>query len=354
MRKFLALCSFLCGVIFAGGAYAADEIDCYAETYNAFGINGARAIKVYFDVDKVNAKDGCDTSFNNLKNSLGNLVTNQDIAGFVVLGSASLSNSTHKAETDLCKKKLNQNGNIALACDRAEFVLKNIIPDSVKGDGDVLHGGRWAYALKDKKVLVLNMSDINDRTYFNDMNNANQQTEISTTVLVLPKGVTCNDSEELTKAKKIMKQYENDSKFPGVCKEVLTFCPDADKLKLVTREQFGKIEKCMGELAKLGFDTGDWDLWVKIDGLYKKLDGLLAGLSVWKNAEGKFNTSRLLSDSVAAVVLGTTSGVITSTLVKKNQIKKGFESLRCMVGGQPVADYGDEFVVGATATAYSR
>ena len=353
MRKFLALCSFLCGVIFAGGAYAADKADCYAETNDAFGINGARAIKVFFDADKVNAKDGCDTFFNNLKNSLGNLVTNQDIAGFVVLGSASLSNSTHQAETDLCKNKLTQKGNIALACDRAEFVLKNIIPDSVKGADMVLHGGRWAWALRDKKVLVLNMSDTNDRTYFNDMGDANNQTEISTTVLVLPKGVTCNDSEELKNAQIIMEKYKSDSKFPAVCNEVLTFCPDADKLKLVTREQFGKIEKCMGELA-LVFDTGDWDLWVKIDGLYKKLDGLLAGLSVWKNAEGKFNTSRLLSDSVAAVVLGTTSGVITSTLVKKNQIKKGFESLRCMVGGQPVADYGDEFVVGATATAYSR
>lgn len=354
MRKFLALCSFLCGVIFAGGAYAANESDCYSGTNNAFGINGARAIKVFFDVDKVDGRAGCDQFFADLKNSLSNLVTNQDIAGFVVLGSASLSNSTHQAETDLCKKKLNQNGNIALACDRAEFVLKNIIPDSVKGDGDVLHGGRWTYALKDKKVLVLNMSDINDRTYFNDMNNANQQTEISTTVLVIPKGVTCNDSEELKIAQGVMSEYKEDPEFPEICKVVLEICPDSDKLKLITREQFGNIEECMGELAKKGKDTGDWELWVKIDGLYKKLDGLLAGLSVWKNAEGKFNTSRLLSDSVAAVVLGTTSGVITSTLVKKNQIKKGFESLRCMVGGQPVADYGDEFVVGATATAYSR
>ena len=351
MRKFLALCSFLCGVIFAGGAYAANERDCYSETNNAFGINGARAIQIYFNIDEVGEKNGCGDFFKTLKSSLNNLATSQDIAGFVVLGSASRSNSNHRATTAECQSKLKESGNIALACDRAEFVLANIIPDNVRNS--VQRGNNAASELSDKKVLVLNMSDTNDRTYLNT-GDANQQTEISTTVLVIPKGVTCKDSEELTKAKKIMKQYENDSKFPGVCKEVLTFCPDADKLKLVTRGQFGKIEECMGELAKLGFDTGDWDLWLKIDGLYKKLDGLLAGLSVWKNAEGKFNTSRLLSDSVAAVVLGTTSGVITSTLVKKNQIKKGFESLRCMVGGQPVADYGDEFVVGATATAYSH
>ncbi|MCR5193955.1 MAG: hypothetical protein K6B71_00305 [Alphaproteobacteria bacterium] len=351
MRKFLALCSFLCGVIFAGGAYAANESDCYSETNDAFGVDGARAIQIYFDVDKVNEKSGCKEYFEGLKSSLNNLATSQDIAGFIVLGSASRSSSNHKATTAECQSKLKETGNIALACDRAEFVLANIIPDNVRNN--VQRGNNAASGLSGKKVLVLNMSDTNDRTYLNT-GDANQQTEISTTVLVIPKGVTCNDSEKLKNAQKIMEKYENDKNFPNVCKTVLTYCPDGEDLHFVTKEEFGNIEECMGELAKLGFDTGDWDLWVKIDGLYKKLDGLLAGLSVWKNAEGKFNTSRLLSDSVAAVVLGTTSGVITSTLVKKNQIKKGFESLRCMVGGQPVADYGDEFVVGATATAYSR
>ncbi len=68
--------------------------------------------------------------------------------------------------------------------------------------------------------------------------------------------------------------------------------------------------------------------------------------SVWKNEEGKFNTSRLVSDSVAGVVLGTAGGLITSSVVKKNQVKNGFEDIKCVVGGQVVADYGDEFLVG--------
>ena len=74
----------------------------------------------------------------------------------------------------------------------------------------------------------------------------------------------------------------------------------------------------------------------------------IGGKSVWTNAQGKFNTARLASDSIAGVVLGTAGGLITSHVVKKNQIKKGFENIMCTVGGQSVANYGDEFTVGIT------
>ncbi len=78
------------------------------------------------------------------------------------------------------------------------------------------------------------------------------------------------------------------------------------------------------------------------------LDGIKADFDVsrWKNAEGKFNTSRLVSDSVAGVVLGTAGGLITSSVVKKNQVKKGFEDISCTVGGQVVAGWDDQFRVG--------
>lgn len=79
-----------------------------------------------------------------------------------------------------------------------------------------------------------------------------------------------------------------------------------------------------------------------------KLDKLSSGFktSVWKDEEGKFNTSRLLSDSVAGVVLGTAGGLITSSVVKKNQVENGFEDIQCTVGGQVVAGWGDQFQVG--------
>lgn len=81
---------------------------------------------------------------------------------------------------------------------------------------------------------------------------------------------------------------------------------------------------------------------------HSNLSGMAKGFkkSVWKDEEGKFNTSRLVSDSVAGVVLGTAGGLITSNVVKKNQVENGFEDLKCTIGGQVVADWGDQFRVG--------
>ena len=82
---------------------------------------------------------------------------------------------------------------------------------------------------------------------------------------------------------------------------------------------------------------------IKIGGLYKKLDGMSNDfkVSVWKNADGNFNTARLTSDSIAAVVLGTTGALVTSNVVKKNQVSSGFEDINCQIGGQTVAGWKD-------------
>ena len=71
----------------------------------------------------------------------------------------------------------------------------------------------------------------------------------------------------------------------------------------------------------------------------EKLDSIFAGLkkNKWRNEEGKFNTARLASDSIAGVVLGTTGGLITSSVMKKKQVEQGFEDLQCIVGGQRIA-----------------
>lgn len=72
----------------------------------------------------------------------------------------------------------------------------------------------------------------------------------------------------------------------------------------------------------------------------------LEDVSKWKTADGKFNTARLASDSIAGVVLGTAGGLITSNVVKKHQVEDGFEDLQCVIGGQTVAGWGDEFTIG--------
>lgn len=95
--------------------------------------------------------------------------------------------------------------------------------------------------------------------------------------------------------------------------------------------------------------NGDLDASrTRINTIANSLKGLTGNLetSVWKNKEGSFNTARLLSDSVAGVVLGTAGGLITSNIVKRNQIKGGFEDIKCTIGGQVVAEFKDDFRVG--------
>ena len=89
-------------------------------------------------------------------------------------------------------------------------------------------------------------------------------------------------------------------------------------------------------------------LITRVKKTHQELQKRQAGLkvSVWKDDKGNFNTARLVSDSVAGVVLGTAGGLITSSVVKKNQVENGFEDLKCTVGGQIVADWGDQFRVG--------
>ena len=86
----------------------------------------------------------------------------------------------------------------------------------------------------------------------------------------------------------------------------------------------------------------------KVHSAMSVLNAFAAGqdASVWRNADGKFNTARLASDATAGVILGTAGGLISNKLIKKNQVKKGFEGIGCYVGGQAVAEFGDEFTVG--------
>ncbi|MBR1380801.1 MAG: hypothetical protein IJ560_04445 [Alphaproteobacteria bacterium] len=92
----------------------------------------------------------------------------------------------------------------------------------------------------------------------------------------------------------------------------------------------------------------DETIRVRISASINKIKKYQANLdaSVWKSADGDFNTARLASDSIAGVVLGTTGALVTSHIVKKNQLKSGFEGISCTIGGQEVATYGDEFTVG--------
>ncbi len=111
-------------------------------------------------------------------------------------------------------------------------------------------------------------------------------------------------------------------------------CSDSDK-----EIKNGKCEWTAKYVAGL-----ESDLDSKFNGLTATIGGFEK--NVWRDENGEFNTARLASDSIAGVVLGTVGGIVTSNLVKKAQVKQGFEDIGCYIGGQSVAGYGDEFNVG--------
>ncbi len=68
--------------------------------------------------------------------------------------------------------------------------------------------------------------------------------------------------------------------------------------------------------------------------------------SVWRDKEGKLNVARIVSDSVAGVALGTTGGVVINNMMKKDQVEDGFEDLKCKIGTEVVAEWGEVFRAG--------
>lgn len=124
-----------------------------------------------------------------------------------------------------------------------------------------------------------------------------------------------------------------------------------ERLRAACGKNLGNDEvvKIMKELARNPIVQGEYPTVGVYGILYdieKDVSAWNLKTSVWKNKEGKFNTARLVSDATAGVVLGTVGSIITSKIIKKNQVKQGFEDLRCVIGGQDVANWGDEFRVG--------
>lgn len=308
MKKIILLCCFLCGMVFAGGAMA---YDCVSYTRGLARIDKS-VIYLYFGENKDTAtvSDECDASkgkgFDDVKTYLKGIWDQGNVTGFYVLGSASRTGQA-AYNSELAKK-------------RANYVYTNILP----ADSYVT-----TRSMGESEATVLGQTD--GTTRYNDR---------YAVIIVIWKQHTCT-AETVDLLEKIRQMGKDVSE----CRDVMNYCKDGTQSKdVLFEDKLNKLHECA---SKLNIDV-DFDSWYRVDTAYNNLSALLAGLSVWKNADGGFNTSRLLSDSIAAVVLGTTSGVITSKLVKKSQIKKGFESLQCTIGGQHIADWGDSFMVGMT------
>ncbi len=154
----------------------------------------------------------------------------------------------------------------------------------------------------------------------------------------------------------------NQSKYNETCKNVDAVVSNSGKPKVAEvqqsascnnslyTEQIGELKREIADLKAQSNNQSNGVDTAKIrnaqDKLTKFFDALDKNRSVWKNADGSFNAVRLASDLTAGVVLGTVGGVVSGVLIKKSQVEKGFDALNCTVGGQKIADWGDEFRVG--------
>lgn len=156
------------------------------------------------------------------------------------------------------------------------------------------------------------------------------------------------DQQKIKMLEQLSVQYVGNQEIVTRINQIFTYCADAP-VEAVFNTMIIQLNEIVDQTEKDNDAVEQQSLArSRIESAAKTLQGIESGLrvSAWRNDEGKFNTSRLLSDSIAGVVLGTAGGLITSNVVKKNQVEDGFEDLQCTVGGQVVASWGDEFRVG--------
>ena len=156
-------------------------------------------------------------------------------------------------------------------------------------------------------------------------------------------GYEC-DQTQINNLLTLQVEYATNTSIVAQINQVIEYC-DGDPSEIVFNSMINQIN-----IAISGVNTQAEQNQAnqRIDQAVATLNTIRDGLRVnkWRNEEGKFNTSRLLSDSIAGVVLGTAGGLITSSVVRKSQVSDGFEDMQCTIGGQVVAGWGDQFRVG--------
>lgn len=336
MKKFLVFFVVVFGIV--GGAMAGYEGtqsdskggngSCIFRPNNA---NEDAPYAVYFKTGEYTVSSECGGYFDKVKNDLKKLWQDGNVAYFVVVASAD-------GQGD-------QNGfdNGTLSTQRYNYVITNgIVPNGAKIDRQGWVSG-----------------SVSSNAFGDSVKNPEYRSVYIYPVWARPectneikKGIEDN-LKLLQEAGKKYPESENIKKLIGNYTEAQQICnrgprlgkQDSERLAFLLKDVL--IQEVSSEY-NINLESYDLTLNTKISGYYSELHKIIdtLKLNVWRDADGNFNTARLASDSIAGVVLGTVGGIVTANVVKKNQLKKGFEDIQCYIGGQSVADYGDGFVVG--------
>ncbi|MBQ6736033.1 MAG: hypothetical protein IJQ90_00925 [Alphaproteobacteria bacterium] len=288
---------------------------------------------VYFKTAEDKVSNECKEYFESVKSELADLYAGKGIAYFVVIGSADQQGDKNAYD------------NIGLSDRRRTYVVNNILPNGAKAESvgwvagsatarkfEPQYTGNWTY----RSVYIYPV-------WARNMCTADQIKNMKANLNMLT-----DASKKYPDSADIKKLISNYQAALGICTEPNKALTKGESEKLVDLliDSMALIKTVN---AQYNIDLSQTTVIdADISRYYSKLTQLRDSLKVsaWRDAEGKFNTARLASDSIAGVVLGTVGGIVTSKLVKKNQLKRGFEDLSCNVGGQKVADYGDTFRVG--------
>lgn len=369
MKKFLVFFVFLFGL--ACSAMARDGFEFQNDDEKCGTIienDGSTEYVIYFETDIIIPEDICSNNIQRMKTELAGRV--DDIGSIEILGSADLQGGTTTHNVDLSKH-------------RAEWARDNFIPS---GWQQYCRGFSDSQQTLECQMYALGESNDHAYSVNNGRRDSNQaaravyvnviwrqqtcEAETIENVSNVKQALNAADMEVATRLgvkEDIEKALTIIGKLESICKkgnEGERLAPDIAEYYTQLLSQLPTILTGLLKLnvlpptvepriqyierkVEVKVDVDMYNI-VEIDAIYARLLKLREsfGVSVWRNAEGKFNTARLASDSIAGVVLGTVGGIVTSKLVKKNQLKKGFEDLSCHVGGQHVADYGDSFRMG--------
>ncbi|MBP5794974.1 MAG: OmpA family protein [Alphaproteobacteria bacterium] len=330
LKKIFAV--FFAGMFFVAGAGAAvdERKECVksASEDGFFDYGGAGYMvpdyAIFFDNDSSDIPTDCTSEVDKLVALLKN--KRDDIETVLLIGSAdSTGNSQYNAE--LAQNRVNT----------VNKLLQDADVPLCEFDEDLDLKGRCARV------------SIGESDMWTDDNDSRYKSR-AVFMFVIYKGDIC-DEKTIEALDALIKVLPDDSSL----KQAQEICNSNKKDQMLLRSQRQQIMAAMADaIANYPEKTktvveklpADLSATILANGIIAVRDSLVRGASVWKTDKGTFNYARLASDSIAGVVLGTAGGIITSNVVKKNQIKSGFDDVMCTVGGQSVANWGDEFRVG--------
>ncbi len=329
LKKIFAV--FFAGMFFVAGAGAAVDArtECVKSAsedgFSDYGYAGfiVPDYAIFFDNDSSDIPGACTDDVNKLVADLQN--KRDDIETVLLFGSAdSTGNSQHNA---------------GLA-ERRMYTVDGLLQDA---DVPVCEDDGKGKAISHCAAVSIGESD----TWMRD--NESRYESRAVFMFVIYKGDICD--EATIKALDALSAKVTDTDVKSKLDAAKQICNSGKKDQMLLRSQrqqiMGAISVALQKYPDAWKDVpADLSATILANGIIAVRDSLVSGKSVWKTDKGTFNYARLASDSIAGVVLGTAGGIITSNVVKKNQIKSGFEDVMCTVGGQNVANWGDEFRVG--------